>query len=58
MGVELGLKRLKVFENTVLGRIFGPKMEGVAGGRKRLHDEELHNLFPSPNNIRSSNQDG
>jgi hypothetical protein len=36
--------RLKVSENRVLRGIFGPKGEEVAGGWKRLHDEELHNF--------------
>jgi hypothetical protein len=36
--------RLRVFENRVLKRIFGPKREEVAGGWRRLHNEELHNL--------------
>jgi hypothetical protein len=40
-----------VFENTVLRRIFGPKREEVAGGR-RLHNEELHNLYGSTNIFR------
>jgi hypothetical protein len=34
-----------VFENRVLGRIFVPKREEVAGGWRRLHNEELHNLL-------------
>jgi hypothetical protein len=38
-----------VFENRVLRRIFGPKREEVAGGWRRLYDEELHNLYASPN---------
>jgi hypothetical protein len=33
-------------------RIFGPKREEVAGGWRRLHNEELHNLYASPNIIR------
>jgi PAS domain-containing protein len=37
-----------VFENRVLRRIFGLKRDEVIGG---LHDEELHNLYPSPNII-------
>jgi len=49
MGVKLGLTlreehRLRVFENNVLRRIFGPKREEVAGGWRRLQSEELHNL--------------
>jgi hypothetical protein len=41
-----------VSENRVLWRIFGPKREEVAGGWRRLHNEELHNLFASSNIIR------
>jgi hypothetical protein len=33
-----------IIENRVLRRIFGPKREEVAGGWRRLHTEELHNL--------------
>jgi hypothetical protein len=36
----------------VLRRIFGPKRQEVAGGRRRLHNEELHNLYASLNIIR------
>jgi hypothetical protein len=36
----------------MLRRIFGPKSEEVAGGCRRLHNEELHNLYTSPNIIR------
>jgi len=36
----------------VLRRIFEDKGEEVAGGRRRLHNEELHNLHASPNIIR------
>jgi hypothetical protein len=43
---------LRVFENRVLRRIFGPKREKVVGGWRRLHNEELHNLYISPNIIR------
>jgi len=41
-----------VFENRVLRRIFGPKREEVAGGWRRVHAEELCNLYASPNVIR------
>jgi hypothetical protein len=41
-----------VFENRVLRRIFGPKREEVVGGQRRLHNEELHKLYGSPNIIR------
>jgi hypothetical protein len=34
-----------VFENRVLGRIFGPKRDEVTGGWRKLHNEELHNLY-------------
>jgi hypothetical protein len=39
-------------ENKVLRRIFGPKREEVAGGWRRVHNEELHNLYASPNIVR------
>jgi hypothetical protein len=41
-----------VSENRVLRRIFGPKWEVVAGGWRRLHNEELHNLYATTNIIR------
>jgi hypothetical protein len=44
--------RLRVFENRVLRRIFGPKRDEVTGGWGKLHNEELHNLYPSPSIIR------
>jgi len=44
--------RLKVFENRVMRRMFGPKREEVAGDWRRLHNEELCNLFASPNIVR------
>jgi hypothetical protein len=42
---------LRVSENRVLRKIFGPKREEVAGGWRRLHNEEFHNLYTSPNII-------
>jgi hypothetical protein len=44
--------RLRVFENRVLRRIFGPKRDEVTGGWRKLHDKELHNLYSSPSIIR------
>jgi hypothetical protein len=44
--------RLRVFENRVLWRIFGPKRDEVAGGWRKLHNEELHGLYSSPNIVR------
>jgi hypothetical protein len=44
--------KLRVFENRVLWRIFGPKRDGVTGGWRKLHNEELHNLYSSLNIIR------
>jgi hypothetical protein len=43
--------RLRVFENRVLRRIFGPKREEDGSWRK-LHDDELHSLYSSPNIVR------
>jgi hypothetical protein len=50
MGVKLGLTlrdehRLKVFQNRVLRRIFGPKRDEVTQGCRKLYNEELHNLY-------------
>jgi len=42
---------LRTFENRVLKRKFGLKREEVTGGWRRLHYEELHNLYASPNII-------
>jgi hypothetical protein len=44
--------RLRAFENRVLRRIFGPKRDEVTGGWRKLHNEELHNLYSSPSIIR------
>jgi hypothetical protein len=41
-----------VFKNRVLRRIFGPKRKEMVGGWGKLHNDELHNLYPSPNIIR------
>jgi hypothetical protein len=44
--------RLRVFENRVLRKIFGLKGDEVIGGRRKLHNEELHTLYCSPSIIR------
>jgi hypothetical protein len=44
--------RLRVFENRVLSRIFGPKRDEVKGEWRKLHNEELNDLYSSPNIIR------
>jgi hypothetical protein len=43
---------LRVFENRVLRRIFGPKRDEVTGGWRKLHNEELHGLHSSPSIVR------
>jgi hypothetical protein len=45
--------RLRVFENRVLRRIFGLKRDEVTGGWTKLHNEDLGNLYSSPNTIRT-----
>jgi hypothetical protein len=44
--------RLRVFQNRMLRRIFGPKKVEVTGDCRKLHIGELHNLYSSPNIIR------
>jgi hypothetical protein len=45
-------QRLRVFENRVLRRIFGPKRDEVRGEGRRLHNEKRHDLYSSPNIVR------
>jgi hypothetical protein len=47
-----------VFENRVLRRIFGPKRDEVTREWRKLHNEELHNLYSSPNIIRQGKSRG
>jgi hypothetical protein len=44
-------RRLRVFENRVLRKMFGPKRDEVTGDFRRLHNEELCDLYSSPNII-------
>jgi hypothetical protein len=57
MSVNVGLLtlrdeyRLRVFENRVLRKICVPKRDEMTGGWRKLHNEEFHNLYSSPNII-------
>ena len=44
-------RRPRAFENRVLRRIFGPKREEITGEWRKLHNEELNNLYSSPNTL-------
>ena len=45
-------RRLRVFENRVLRKVFGPKREKVTGEWRKLHNEELNDLYSLPNIVR------
>jgi len=45
-------RKLRVFENMVLRRIFGPRRDEVTGEWRRMHKEELNDLYSSPNIVR------
>ena len=49
------VRRLSLFENRVLRRIFGPKRDEVAGEWRKLREEELNDLYSSPNFVRVIN---
>jgi len=42
-------RKLRIFENMVLRRIFGPRRDEVMGECRRLHNEELNDVYSSPN---------
>jgi len=46
-------RRVRVFENRVLRRIFGPKRDNVTEKLRKLHNEELNDLYTTPNIIRA-----
>ena len=46
------MSRLRVFENRVFRRMFGSKRDGVTGERRKLHNEELNDLYSSPSIVR------
>ena len=50
-------RKLRVFENKVLRRIFGPRRDEVTGDWRRLHNEELNDLYSSPNIVRVINRE-
>jgi len=45
-------RRLRVFENRVLRRVFGPKRDEITGEWRKLHIEELRDLYSLPNIVR------
>ena len=45
-------RKLRAFENMVLRRIFGPRKDEVTGEWRRLHNEDLNDLYSSPNIVR------
>jgi hypothetical protein len=45
-------RRLRVFQNRVLRKVFGPKRDEVTGEWRKLHNEEVNDLYPLPNIVR------
>jgi hypothetical protein len=50
-------RRLRVFENRVLRILFEPKRDEVTGEWRKLHNEELNDLYSLPNNVRVVNRE-
>ena len=50
-------QRLRMFENKVLRKIFGAKKDQITGEWRKIHNAELHALYPSPNIIRNLKSD-
>jgi len=50
-------RKLRVYENMVLRRIFGPRRDEVTGEWRRLHNGELNDLYSSPNIVRVINRE-
>ena len=48
-------RKLRVFEDMMLRRIFGPRRDEVTGEWRRLHNEELNDVYSSPNIVHSFN---
>ena len=48
------VRRLRIFDNMVLRRIFGPKRDDVTGEWRKLHNEELNYLYSTLNNVRET----
>jgi hypothetical protein len=47
------VSRLRVFENRILRRLFGPRRDEVTGRWRKLHNKELNNLYTPPNIVRA-----
>ena len=50
-------RRLRVFENRVLRRMFGPEKDEVTWERRKLQNKELNNMYTSPNIVRVINRE-
>jgi hypothetical protein len=50
--VTADFTKLKVFQNRVLRRIFGPKRDEVTEEWRKFHSEQLHNMYSSPDVIK------